>query len=428
MAQVLDLPSHIQATNPGDTIASALQGLAQRKIQLMNQQHERKQMMSAFSQANMAPDKAMALAQLFQSIPENARPYLMQQVGPSIASQLFAGPPQGQNAPGQGQTDQMAIPQQGQGNQEFASPNQRPLPSAEEKPSFEQLMNQLSSGYKPTLNPYSAMQSLGQGGLRPELTPRPQQQMSQAQQQVQQQPIQDQQKKSMYVPYKNITPQQELKHKEFNEIRREKAFESTKNFREETQANENASRENGMRLDRMITLNKKDELQNPMLYTALKGMGMNVSALQNEDTQEFEKLTNDFLKNARAIFGSRVTNFEMSQFLKTVPTLMQTKGGRERVIRNLKLAGKAATLRGETMRNIIEQNNDTPPLDLAEKIEKRIGGKLDAISKQFASGEKEGKADFEKLPDPILYKDKKIIDHATGKMLQSNGKEWTKVE
>lgn len=43
MAQVLDLPTHIQATNPGDTIAKAFEGLAQRKIQLVNERHERTQ-------------------------------------------------------------------------------------------------------------------------------------------------------------------------------------------------------------------------------------------------------------------------------------------------------------------------------------------------------------------------------------------------
>lgn len=212
------------------------------------------------------------------------------------------------------------------------------------------------------------------------------------------------------------------------EVRKENAFKFNKKYIEDTESHADSSRESEMRLDRLSQLNKNDKLMHPLMYSALKKVGLDIPGLQNADMQEFEKEKNAFLKNAKSIFGSRVTNYEMSQFLKTIPSLEQTQEGRTRVIRNLKLAGKAAQLRANAMRDIIKENKRVPPLDLQQQVEERIGGQLDKISQQFASGKRQ--ADFKSITDadPSLYTGKTGTDHATGKKYKSDGTSWVEVQ
>jgi hypothetical protein len=211
------------------------------------------------------------------------------------------------------------------------------------------------------------------------------------------------------------------------EVRKEKAFQFTKKYVEETESHADSARESEMRLDRLNTLNRQNKLMHPLMYSALKKVGMDVPGLQNADMQEFEKEKNAFLKNAKSIFGARVTNYEMNQFLKTIPSLEQTQEGRTRVIRNLKLAGKAAQIRATAMRDIIKENKRIPPLDLQQLVEERVGDQLDKISKQFASGER--LPDFKSIKDadPSLYTGKTGTDFASGKKYQSDGKQWVEV-
>ena len=164
-------------------------------------------------------------------------------------------------------------------------------------------------------------------------------------------------------------------------------FKETKEVRKEIIEASRAARENDMRLDRMTELNKKDTLINPLFNATLKKAGMDLAALKNADSQEFEKLSTDFLKNAKAIFGARITNFEVEAFLKTIPTLSQSKEGRARVIRNLKLFNEGAKVRFDEMQKVLKENKGVPPYSLEELVEERVGNRLDSISERFKGGE-----------------------------------------
>jgi hypothetical protein len=231
-----------------------------------------------------------------------------------------------------------------------------------------------------------------------------------------------------------LTPAQQLQRekmlvhqKEHEDVETREKFKFSKKYKEDISSKAAAARENNMRLDRMKTLNNKDQLMHPLLYTGLKGVGLDIEALQNPDTIEFNKLTNDFQKNARAIFGSRVTNFELAQFMRTIPTLSQTKEGRDRIIRNLKLFNKAVLVTKEAMDDILKEHNNVPPYDLDTLVDRRIGSQLEKISHQFSSGAKE--ADFKSIREasPELYKGKTGTDHATGKKYMSDGTKWLEV-
>jgi hypothetical protein len=202
----------------------------------------------------------------------------------------------------------------------------------------------------------------------------------------------------------------------------------TKPERKEILTAAKSAKENIARLDRMQTLSDKGKLNSPLYVEFLKKTGLDIPALTNPDTQEFKKLEVDFLRDAKNIFGSRVTNYEMSTFLKAIPSLSQSPEGRSRVIRNLKLFNEGSLARADALKNIIKENKGTIPLDLAEQVEERTAPETDRLLNEFRTGQEGSvKRSFEMLPNPSSLNGRRIRDKETGKILQSNGQEWIEV-
>ena len=204
-------------------------------------------------------------------------------------------------------------------------------------------------------------------------------------------------------------------------------FKETKEVRSNIVKQAQAAHENNMRLNRMKKLNDTGKLIGGLFNSTLKKFGLDLPALKNPESQEFEKLSTDMLRNAKEIFGARVTNFEMDTFLKSIPTLSQTKEGRERVIRNLKIFNEGAAKRLDAMKKIIKANGGTPPYDLGEQIEEMIGGDLDEMMREFVAGAPAG-GGMAQLPDPgTIQQGRIIIDRATGKRYRNTGVEWEEI-
>lgn len=154
------------------------------------------------------------------------------------------------------------------------------------------------------------------------------------------------------------------------------------------------ARENDLRLKRMSKLVKKGNLGSPLWYSLLDavsgnnkfGIGINFKSLLTADSQEFDKLSTEFIKGAKALFGARITDNEIRMFLRMVPTLSQSEGGKNRVIRNMRVMGQAAKIRKGIMDKIISKNNGKRPMDLESLIERVADKKLDKLSKAFKKG------------------------------------------
>ena len=154
-----------------------------------------------------------------------------------------------------------------------------------------------------------------------------------------------------------------------------------------TQANK-ASRGAMRSLDRMEELNNRGELPEGLDKVTLDAMekatGVNWKALLRlNDAEEFEKLSTDMLRFAKEIFGNRLTNVDVDNFLKTVPDLSKSKGGRAAVIRNLKLMYQAAQLEFKTMNKIIDENGGNRPKHMEMILENRMAPQLDRIAEEF---------------------------------------------
>jgi hypothetical protein len=154
-----------------------------------------------------------------------------------------------------------------------------------------------------------------------------------------------------------------------------------------------ASKDSNLRLGRMEELIKRGKLSNTAFYNGVKalgklpGIGSYIESIAESflspDTQEFEKLSTDFIKDAKQFFGNRITQQEVALFLKTVPNLSQTNHGKQRVIRNMRIFNEAAGVRKKAMDEIIRANNGKRPANLESLIEEVATPQLDKLAEQF---------------------------------------------
>lgn len=149
------------------------------------------------------------------------------------------------------------------------------------------------------------------------------------------------------------------------------------------------------RISRMETLVGKGDLTRPRWHAILKtisqgvmGHGINLHSLESPDSQEFLKLSQEFLKDAKKIFGARVTNMEIENLLKMIPSLSQSREGKLRVINNMRLYNEGSLIKKKAMDDIISENNGKRPMNLKALVDKRTKKDLDIVAKKVIEGYK----------------------------------------
>ena len=176
-----------------------------------------------------------------------------------------------------------------------------------------------------------------------------------------------------------------------------------------------------MELQRLLKLEENGKLPDEKLFSLMKHFGLDIPALMTADAQEAQKLTTGFLKNMKDMFGARILETEVENFIKTIPSLMQTPEGRKRVINNMLAVVDAGEIRFNTMRELKKENNGRRPRDMAELIEEKASPKLDALAERFKSGYGQT---FDQMPSPEQNSGRQIEDDNTGKKYMSDGKTW----
>lgn len=176
----------------------------------------------------------------------------------------------------------------------------------------------------------------------------------------------------------------------------------TKPYYEEITNAGKAAKDNNQRLNRMQQLLNNGNLQSPILYSLSRKIGLDIPGLTSADTQEFNKLSKDFLRSAKAIFGSRLTNFDVNAFLQTVPELSQSDEGKQRIINNMKIFNEGALLRQQALNDIVRENGGKRPPNISELVEERVAGDLDKLSTMFTEGSGLGKPSNNKSELPVL--------------------------
>ena len=163
--------------------------------------------------------------------------------------------------------------------------------------------------------------------------------------------------------------------------RKIKAFETSQAARTKIIEAGSSARDRLVDLKRMETLNREDRLEAPGYVEFLERSGLDVAALYNTDSQEFLKMQAGFLRDAKQYFGARVTDYDIKQFLKTIPTLSQSPAGRSRIIANLKRLEKVKLARSDALKKIVKKGK--VPLDFLEQIDTKVEKLSNRYYKEF---------------------------------------------
>ena len=136
-------------------------------------------------------------------------------------------------------------------------------------------------------------------------------------------------------------------------------------------------------LGEMERLIKDGNLPDPTFFSILKKMGAD-DVLLSQDTpqQVFKSLVKDFITGAKDVFGGRVTNFELEQFLTMLPSLANTPEGNVEIIKNLKKVGQAAKIEAGILEKIEEEairEGKPLPLNLRERLYTEGREKIDKV-------------------------------------------------
>lgn len=168
-------------------------------------------------------------------------------------------------------------------------------------------------------------------------------------------------------------------------------------------ANE-AAKDNMKRLADMEALINKGNLAEPTaaayfetLAHGFFGFGFNLKSLMSADSQEFDKISSDFVKTAKQYFGSRLTDADLRTFLQTVPTLSMSNAAKRRVIKNMRYFGEASLLKARVMNDIIHKNSGERPKNLMELVDAKVDRKMDKLAQQFKNNLKASQEDVQKL-------------------------------
>ncbi len=175
-----------------------------------------------------------------------------------------------------------------------------------------------------------------------------------------------------------MTPSEEVKWGNQNQKENNKLLGET---RQKTTANRGI----GIRLNRLASLSDKvpddigrlvvnPETGEPYPAATLLKLGV------NKETQDYVKTLNDFLIDAKAYFGNRVTNFDVQAFKSRLPTLLNTADGRRLIIKQMQLMNDLESLHGTTLEDGLKAyGRDASYSDILSVADQKVAGREKVI-------------------------------------------------
>jgi hypothetical protein len=140
-------------------------------------------------------------------------------------------------------------------------------------------------------------------------------------------------------------------------------------------------------LARMRKLEQGGELAGPYSKLISQATGIPISILGNPKSEEFEKLVSQRGLNVAQAYGfGRILQTEYENFLKTIPTLMNSQEGRKRIGDTLEYFDNIAEARYNTLNQIMKQNGGRRPQNLQEQVTARMAPYYDKAEEVLVYG------------------------------------------
>lgn len=109
-------------------------------------------------------------------------------------------------------------------------------------------------------------------------------------------------------------------------------------------------------------------------------------AAASTEAQRYVKTLNDFTTNAKDSYGARVTNFDLQQFMRRLPTLANSEEGRAEILKQMKIINEINSTREKAIQDVIDAHGGIRKIDYdtAERIaEKKSSKKITQLKNEF---------------------------------------------
>ncbi len=177
----------------------------------------------------------------------------------------------------------------------------------------------------------------------------------------------------------------------------ETAYKRHENFINDTTSSYRAfETEMKPRLLQMQKLASDDQLIGPTSSVFLESLGIPLGALENPSSELYQKLSQDLLKGLPETYGSRILKVEVDNFLKTIPTLLNSPQGRRMIASNMLKLAEMKEVYYNQMRNLQRKSldeNKPLPMDFQQRIFDDVKPQIDRINEEFVK-----MADVEDVP------------------------------
>ena len=183
---------------------------------------------------------------------------------------------------------------------------------------------------------------------------------------------------------------EEEKLKEKRAVREEgqiaRSHEAQKDFIEDV-TNKYKSFETDMKPRLLQMRNIPDEdLVSPTAAVFLEHLGIPLGSLDDPSSELYQKLSLDLLKGLPETYGNRILKVEVDNFLKTIPTLMNSPEGRRMIASNMLKLGEMKEVYYNAMRREQKKSiDDNKPLarDFQQEVFDQVKPQIDRINNEF---------------------------------------------
>lgn len=143
------------------------------------------------------------------------------------------------------------------------------------------------------------------------------------------------------------------------------------------------------------------------------------------EAQRYVKTLNEFSSGAKDTFGTRVTNFDLSQYLKRYPTLLNSSEGRDQLLDQMKVVNDINSVYYKNLKKVYDRSGGVRNIDsdVAERFAEELSApEIDKLVSRFDEvGSKELAKDEDKREEDAYYRlrqTKDFVDYA---------KDWLKM-
>lgn len=192
---------------------------------------------------------------------------------------------------------------------------------------------------------------------------------------------------------------------------------------QEAHKKERALRANDRRFDEMTSLNKSKKLPEGLERLNIDWDGNLILPSQaSPEAQRYVKILNEFSENAKDSYGSRVTNFDLQQFFKRYPTLLNSEEGRKQLLDHMKIVNDIDAVYYKNLQKVYKDAGGARNIDadVAQEFAERMSEpKVEKLTQKLKDV-----GTFSSLPSASEFKGQEIEDEDTGERFISDGTNW----